>query len=124
MQIIGTTQLKDVELTGAIVKLLIVFNQTHDKDHSLQYTLEECLLAGITAKNRSKEYSEATQNRKKFEKEIAADPTVVLDPERMAKLCRKFGIGGTAVAAIKTPTEVEAALEAATAPPAASEAAA
>lgn len=81
--------------TGAVLALLINFNNTWDKGHSLGFTLEECLIAGIEAKRRSKEYSEATQNRKKYEKELMADPTVVLRPTDMLRLMKKYGIGAS-----------------------------
>lgn len=102
-------KLTGLELQGAVVALLIAYNGTHDKDHSIQYTLEDALTRGIEAMGRSKKHSAETQNRKKFEAEIGADPTVVLDPERMARLCRKYGIGGTAVAALTTDEEAKTA---------------
>lgn len=84
-----------VTISGAQLALLQFFHDRYDRDHSLTYTFEECLVAGIEAKRRSKEYSEATNNRKKFEKEIAADPTVVLQPVKMLALMKKYGIGAS-----------------------------
>jgi hypothetical protein len=80
------------DINGAVLKLLMNFHDKYDKDHSLLYTLEECLVAGIQAKQRSKEYSIDTQNRKKFERELAADPSVILHPDKMLRLCKKYGI--------------------------------
>lgn len=82
-----------IELQGAVLKLAQNFHDRWDKEHSLAYTIEDCLVAGIEAKRRSKEYSEETRNRKAFEKELGADPTIVLRPADMLKLCKKFGIG-------------------------------
>lgn len=82
-------------ITGSVLKLLQNFHDRWDRDHSLNYTLEDCLVAGIEAKRRSKEYSVETQNRKKFEKEIATDPSVILHPDRMLSLMKKYGIGAS-----------------------------
>src|SRR6266571_7318978 len=84
-----------VEITGSQLRLLQLFHDKYDKDHSLTYTFEECLVAGIDAKRRSKEYSEKTQNQKRFEKEIASDPSIVLHPDRMLKLMKKYRIGSS-----------------------------
>lgn len=88
----STTDVLKTEITGSVLKLLTFFHDKYDRDHSLNYTLEECLIAGVQAKQRSKEYSEQTNNRKKFEREIAADPTVILHPDKMLRLCKKYGI--------------------------------
>jgi hypothetical protein len=85
----------NISLNGAVLFLLKSFHDTYDKDHSLEYTLEECLLQGIKAKKASKEYSQETNNRKKFEKEIATDPSIIMDQKRMAALCKKYGIGAS-----------------------------
>lgn len=82
-----------VTITGAQLALLQYYHDTYDRDHSLTYTFEECLVAGIEAKKRSKEYSEQTNNRKKFEKEIATNPGVVLNPAAMLQLMKKYKIG-------------------------------
>lgn len=87
------TNVLQATFTGAVLKMLQFFHDKWDKEHSLQYTLEDCLVAGINAKQRSKEYSVATENRKRFEREIASDPSVILDPVRMLRLCKKYGIG-------------------------------
>jgi uncharacterized protein YneF (UPF0154 family) len=84
-----------VTISGAQLALLQYFHDRYDRDHSLTYTFEECLVAGIEAKKRSKEYSEATNNRKKFEKEIAANPGIVLKPVEMLALMKKYGIGSS-----------------------------
>lgn len=94
----GTNDVLECTVEGSVLKLLKYFHDKYDREHSLNYTFEECLVAGIQAKQRSKEYSEETQNRKKFERALASDPSVITDPERMKKLCAKFGIGGTRVA--------------------------
>lgn len=84
-----------VTISGAQLALLQFYHDRYDRDHSLTYTFEECLVAGIEAKKRSKEYSEATNNRKRFEKEIASNPAVVLNPVEMLKLMKKYGIGSS-----------------------------
>lgn len=84
-----------VEITGSQLRLLQYFHDRYDKDHSLTYTFEECLVAGIEAKRRSKEYSEKSQNTKKYEKEVAADPSIILHPDRMLALMKKYGIGSS-----------------------------
>jgi hypothetical protein len=84
-----------VTISGAQLALLQYYHDRYDNDHSLTYTFEECLVAGIEAKKRSKEYSEQTNNRKKFEKEIAANPAIVLQPDQMLKLMKKYGIGSS-----------------------------
>src|SRR6478735_7165659 len=84
-----------VTISGAQLALLQYYHDRYDRDHSLTYTFEECLVAGIEAKKRSKEYSEQTNNRKKFEKEIAANPSVVLNPVAMLGLMKKYGIGSS-----------------------------
>ena len=88
----STNDVLKIELSGAVLRLLTHFHDKYDKDHSLNYTMEECLVAGIQAKQRSKDYSVETQNRKKFEKELAADPSVILHPDKMLRLCKKYGI--------------------------------
>lgn len=85
----------EVTISGAQLALLQYYHDKYDREHSLTYTFEECLVAGIEAKKRSKEYSEQTNNRKKFEKEIAANPAVVLNPVEMLKLMKKYGIGSS-----------------------------
>ena len=80
------------DVTGAVLRLLMNYHDRYDRDHSLLYTLEECLVAGIQAKQRSKDYSVETQNRKRFERELAADPSVILHPDKMLRLCKKYGI--------------------------------
>lgn len=84
-----------VNISGAQLALLQYYHDKYDRDHSLTFTFEECLVAGIEAKKRSKEYSEQTNNRKKFEKEIAANPSVVLNPVAMLGLMKKYGIGSS-----------------------------
>lgn len=88
-------QVLEVKISGAQLALLQYFHDKYDRDHSLTYTFEECLVAGIEAKKRSKEYSEQTNNRKKFEKEIAANPAIVLNPAGMLNLMKKYGIGSS-----------------------------
>jgi hypothetical protein len=110
-----------VSISGAQLALLRYYHDRYDRDHSLTYTFEECLVAGIEAKKRSKEYSEATLNRKKFEKEIAANPAIVLKPDQMLKLMQKYGIGSSNANLEKQVLEAaekmeEAELEKATAP--------
>lgn len=104
------------EITGALLVLLQSYHDRWDKDHSLRYTLEDCLLAGVQAKKRSKEYSAATENRKRFEREIAANPAIVMDPAAMIKLCRKYGIGASSDATIQKFGELEEEIETAPAP--------
>jgi hypothetical protein len=84
-----------VEISGAQLRLLQYFHDKYDKDHSLTYTFEECLVAGIKAKTASKTYSETTRNEKKFHAEIASDPSIILHPDRMLKVMRKYGIGSS-----------------------------
>jgi hypothetical protein len=84
-----------INLSGSVLKLVENFHQTWDKEHSLNYTIEDCLVAGVEAKRRSKEYSEATNNRKKFEKEIATDPSIILNPSKMLDLMKKYKIGSS-----------------------------
>lgn len=84
-----------VTISGAQLALLQYYHDRYDRDHSLTYTFEECLVAGIEAKKRSKEYSEQTNNRKKFEKEIAQNPGIVLKPIEMLALMKKYGIGSS-----------------------------
>ena len=83
----------EVALSGAVLRLLQLFHDKYDREHSLTYTMEECLLYGIKAKSASKEYSVETQNRKKYDKELAADTSIIFHPDRMFALMKKYGIG-------------------------------
>lgn len=106
----------DVSLTGAILTLLINFQQRYDQGHSLEYVLEDCLLTGITAKQRSKDYSEQTNNRKLFEKAIQNDPMIVMRPKDMARLMQKYKIGASNAKATEAMDEILTAPEPAPAP--------
>jgi hypothetical protein len=112
------TDIVQFNLTGALLMLIANYHEQYDPTHSLEFVIEECLLAGVQAKQRSKDYSEQTRNRKDFEKAIATDPLIVLDPKRMTALMRKYKIGG-----ISNPTNganplaaIEAAIASAAAP--------
>lgn len=89
------TNTLQVTISGAQLRLLQLFHDKYDREHSLTYTFEECLVAGIQAKQRSKDYSVETQNRKKFEKEIASNPSAILNPAEMLRLMKKYGIGSS-----------------------------
>ncbi len=85
----------ELKLTGSVLKLAQNFRQRWDKDHSLTYVIEDAIVAGLEAKRRSKEYSEKNQNQKKFEKEIATDPQIILHPDKMLTLMKKYGFGAS-----------------------------
>lgn len=118
-----------LNLSPSIVALLMAYQKKWDNRHSLEYIAEECILTGVVAKDRSKQYSEETYNSKQFTAAIAADPSIVADPVRMAALAKKYKVGaskgGQALATVArgiiaeagSPAELdEAALEAATKP--------
>lgn len=107
----------NVNISGAQLALLQYYHDRYDRDHSLTYTFEECLVAGIEAKKRSKEYSEQTNNRKKFEKEIAANPAIVLKPDQMLALMKKYGIGSSNAKLEEQVLEAAEAMEEATTKP-------
>jgi len=111
----------EMKISGALLALLQYYHQKYEDKRSLQYVIEDCLQAGVDAKRRSKEYSEKTENRKRFEKAIASDPTVVLRPADMLTLMKKYGIGSSNANLEKQVMEAaeaiaEAELEKATAP--------
>ena len=79
------------EIEGAVLVLLKSFHDRYDKTHSLQFTLEDCLVTGITAKQRSKDYSEKIRDDKEFKRQLAADPTIMLDFDKFLRLQLKYG---------------------------------
>ena len=88
-----------ITLEGGVIAQVRLFQQAWDKDHSLQYVIEECLQAGVEAKRRSKEYSLQSRNRKAFDEAVSRDPSIMARPEDLVKLMQKHRIGATRSAA-------------------------
>lgn len=90
----NANDVKQFNLMGALLALAIQYQQQYEPTRSLDWVIEESLIAGLAAKKRSKEYSEQTKNDKDFRKAIQADPLVVLDPKKMTALLVKYKQGG------------------------------
>jgi hypothetical protein len=87
-------EVKVFNLSGALLALAIQYQQMYEPTRSLDWVIEESLVAGLAAKKRSKDYSEQTKNDKAFRAAIQADPLVVLDPKKMTALLVKYKQGG------------------------------
>jgi len=85
----------EVNPSPALVALLIAYQQKYEPRKSLQFIAEECIMTGLTAKDRSKQYSEETQNARKFQQVLADHPEYITDPVKMAELAKKFRIGAS-----------------------------
>ena len=84
-----------VNPSPALVALLMAYQKRWEPNKSLEFIAEECILAGVTAKDRSKQYSEETQNSRAFQKVLSDHPEYITDPEKMASLAKKFRIGSS-----------------------------
>lgn len=84
-----------VNPSPALVALLLAYQEKWEPRKSLTYIAEECILAGLTAKDRSKQYSEETQNARRFQQVLAEHPEYIMDAAKMQELAKKFRIGAS-----------------------------
>lgn len=84
-----------VHPSPALVALLIAYQKKWEPRKSLEFIAEECIMTGLTTKDRSKQYSEETQNAKGFRDALAEHPEYITDPEKMAQLAKKFRVGSS-----------------------------